>query len=108
MEKLSDELRGILLFRGCVLRSSNSHGQSTTKLTKKRTRTATTKHYDWAFLNNRFETLQERTEKGNPNDEYENFVEAHQEAASKCIPTKPRTKNKVPWETLVVKKNVHA
>ncbi len=42
----------------------------------------TTKHYDWALLNNRdirdkyvlelrnrFETLQEKTEKGTPNDE---------------------------------------
>ena len=85
-------------------------------LRKNTTRTATTKHYDWALLNNRdirdkyalelrniFETLQEKTEKGTPNDEYENFVEAHLEAASKCIPTKPRTKYRVPWETLVVR-----
>ena len=35
-KKQCDELRGILLFRGCVLRSSNSYGQSTTKPTKKR------------------------------------------------------------------------
>ena len=40
---------------------------------------------------------------GTPNDEYENFVEAHLEAASKCIPTKPRTKYRVPWETLAVR-----
>ncbi len=71
---------------------------------------------DWALLNNRdirdkyalelrnrFETLQEKTEKGTPNDEYENFVEAHLEAASKCIPTKPRTKYRVPWETSAVR-----
>ena len=54
-------------------------------------------------LRNRFETLQEKTEKGTPNDEYENFVEAHLEAASKCIPTKPRTKYRVPWETSAVR-----
>ena len=85
-------------------------------LRKNATRTATTKHYDWALLNNRdirdkyvlelrnrFETLQEKTEKGTPNDEYENFVDAHLEAALKCIPTKPRTKYRVPWETLVVR-----
>ena len=85
-------------------------------LWKNATRTATTKHYDWALLNNRdikdkyalelrnrFETLQEKTEKGTPNDEYENFVEAHLEAASKCIPTKPRTRYRVPWETLAVR-----
>ena len=86
-------------------------------LRKNVTRTATTKHYDWALLNNRdirdkyalelrnrFETLQEKTEKGTPNDEYENFVEAHLEAASKCIPTKPRTKYRVNWEMLAVVK----
>ena len=85
-------------------------------LRKNATRTATTRHHDWALLNNRyirdkyvlglrnrFETLQEKTEKGTPNDEYENFVDAHLEAASKCIPTKPRIKYRVPWETLVVR-----
>ena len=79
-------------------------------LRKNATRTATTKHNDWALLNNRdirdkyalelrnrFET-QEKTENGTPNDEYENFVNAHIEAASKCIPTKPRTKYRVPWK----------
>ena len=76
----------------------------------------TTKHYDWALLKNRdirdkyvlelrnrFETLQEKTEKGTPNDKYENFVNAHLEATAKCIPTKSRTKNRVPWETLAVR-----
>ena len=90
-------------------------------LRKNAIRTATTKHYDWALLDNRdirdkyvlelrnrFETLQEKTEKGTPNDEYENFVEAHLEAASKCIPTKPRTEYRVPWETLAVRENVHS
>ena len=59
-------------------------------LRKNATRTVTTKHCDWALLNNRdirdkyvlelrnrLETLQEKTEKGTPNDEYENFVDAH-------------------------------
>ena len=85
-------------------------------LLKNATRTLTTRRYDWALLNNRdirdkyalelrnkFETLQEKTEKVTPNDEYENFVEAHLEAASKCIPTKPRTKYRVPWETSEVR-----
>ena len=85
-------------------------------LPKNATRTATTKHYDWALLNNRdirdkyalelrnrFETLQGKTEKGTPNDEYENFVDAHLVSASKFIPTKPRTKYSIPWETLAVK-----
>ena len=85
-------------------------------LRKNAKRTATTKHYDWALLNNkdrrdkyvlelrnRFETLQEKTEKSTPNDEYENFVNAHLEAAAKCIPTKLKTKYRVPWETLAVR-----
>ena len=85
-------------------------------LQKNAKRTATTKHYDWALLNNRdirdkyvlelrnrFETLQEKTEKSTPNDEYENFVNAHLEAAAKCIPTKLKTKYRVPWETLAVR-----
>ena len=85
-------------------------------LRKNATRKATTKHYDWALFNNRdirdkyalelrnrFEALQEKAEKGTPNDEYESFVEAHLEAAAKCIPTKPRTKYRVPWETLAVR-----
>ena len=85
-------------------------------LRKNATQTATTNYYDWALLNNRvigdkyvlelgnrFETLQEKTEMGTPNDEYENFVNAHLEAAAKCIPTKPRTQFRVPWETLVVR-----
>ena len=85
-------------------------------LRKNATRTTTTKHYDWAILNNRdirdkyvlelrnrFETLQEKTEKGTPNDEYENFGNAHLETAAKCIPTKPRTKYRFPWETLAVR-----
>ena len=85
-------------------------------LRKNATRTATTKHYDWALLNNRdirnkyvlelrnrFETLQDKTEKGYPNDEYENFVNTHLEAIANCIPTKPRTKYRVPWETIAVR-----
>ena len=82
-------------------------------LQKNATRTATTKHYDWALLNNkdirdkyvlelrkRFETLQEKIDKHTSNDEYENFVNAHLEAAAKCIQTKTRTKSRVPWEAL--------
>ena len=85
-------------------------------LRKNAKRTATIKHCDWALLNNkdirdkyvlelrnRFETLQERTEKSTPNDEYENFVNAHLEAAAKYIPTKLKTKYRVPWETLAVR-----
>ena len=68
-------------------------------LQKNATRTATTKNYDWALRNgdirdkyvlelrNRFETLQEKTEKDTPNDEYENFqqnLELNIESHGKC------------------------
>ena len=43
-----------------------------------------------------------RQEKYTPNDEYENFVNAHLEATAECIPTKQRTKPRVLWETLAV------
>ena len=44
-----------------------------------------------------------KTGKSTPNDEYENFVNAHLEAAAKCIPTKLKTKYRVPRETLAVR-----
>ena len=37
-----------------------------------------------------------------PNDEYENVVPVHMEAAAECIPTKAKAKCRVPWESLVV------
>ena len=85
-------------------------------LQKKATWTTTTVHYDWALLNNKdirdkyiialrnkFDTLQEKTETHTPNDEYENLINAHLEAAAKYIPAKHRTKSTVPWETLAVR-----
>ena len=45
----------------------------------------------------------QKIEKGTPNDEYEDFVNAHLEAVTNCIPTKPRIKYRVPWETLAVR-----
>ena len=81
-------------------------------LRKNATRIATTKLYDWALFNNkdirditrnRFKTLQEKTEIRTPNDKYENFVNTKLKAAANCIPTKPRTKYRVPWKTLAVR-----
>ena len=99
---------------------SSDHRTVTAKmrlsLRKNATRTTTTIHYDWALLNNKdirdryvialrnkFNALHEKTETHSPNDEYENLVNAHLEAAEKYIPTKHRTKSKVPWETLAVR-----
>ena len=42
-------------------------------------------------------------EKRTPNDEYENIVNAHLEAAAKSIPTKSKTKYRAPCDTLVVR-----
>ena len=76
------------------------------------TRTTTTVHYDWPgdirdkyviALRNKFDALQEKIETRTLNDEYENFVNTHLEAAAEYIPTKQRTKSRVPWETLVVR-----
>ena len=85
-------------------------------LLKNATRTTTTVHYDWALLHNRdirdkyaialknkFDALQEKAETHTPNDEYENFVNAHSEAATEYIPTKQRNKYTIPWETLAVR-----
>ena len=85
-------------------------------LRKNATRTTNTIPYDWALLNNKdirdkyvialrnkFDALQEKAETRTLNDEYENFVNAHLEAAAKYIPTKHRTKSRVPWETLAVR-----
>ena len=55
-------------------------------------------------LRNKFDALQEISETPTPNDEYENFVNAHLKAAAKCIPTKQRAKPRVLWETLAVRK----
>ena len=51
-------------------------------------------------LTNNYDAQQEKTETHTPNEEYENFVNAHLETAAEFIPTKQRTKSRVPWETL--------
>ena len=55
----------------------------------------------WRFILHVYSV--ERTKKSTPNDEYENFVNAHLEAAAKYIPTKLKTKYRVPWETLAAR-----
>ena len=43
-------------------------------------------------LRNKVDTLQEISKALTPNDEYENFVNAHMEEAAECIATKLRDK----------------
>ena len=50
-------------------------------------------------LRNKFDALQEIIETLTPNDEYENFINAHLEAAAECIATKQRAEPRVRWET---------
>ena len=50
---------------------------------------------------NKFDTLQETSERHTPNDKYEHFVTNRIEAAAKTIPTKPRAKCRVPNSILI-------
>ena len=55
-------------------------------------------------LRNEFDTLQGIPETLTLNDEYENLVNDHMNASAECIPIKLRTKHRVPWEILAVRK----
>ena len=60
-----------------------------------------------SLLLNKFDALQEMSETLTSNEEYENFVKAHMEAAAaaaECIPTNLSAKYKTSWETFTVKK----
>ena len=52
---------------------------------------------------NKFDILQETSERHNSNDEYKNFIATHIEVATECILTKLRVKCKVPWEWIAVR-----
>ena len=55
-------------------------------------------------LRNKFDALLEISDTPTLNYEYENFVNAHLEAAAECILTKQRAKPRVQWETLIIRK----
>ena len=55
-------------------------------------------------LRNKFDALKEISEILTPNDQCENFVNAHIEAVAECLPTKLKAKHRVLLETLAVKK----
>ncbi len=56
------------------------------------------------ILRNKYDALEDISATFLPNDDYEKFVNAHTEAAAEFIATKLRSKKRVPWETLAVKK----
>ena len=49
-------------------------------------------------VRNKFDSLLGTLGTHTLNDEYENFVTAHPEAAAECIPSKLRAKCRTPWE----------
>ena len=60
-------------------------------------------------VGNKFNSFQATFERHTPNDEYENFVTTHLEAAAaECIPTKLRVKFRVPWESLESLRTIEA
>ena len=54
-------------------------------------------------LRNKFNAQQDKSETHTLNDEYEDFINAHLEAAAEYMPTKQKVKPRVLWETLAVR-----
>ena len=54
-------------------------------------------------LINKFDIFQETPEKHTLNDEYENFVTAHIQAAGKCIQIKPKAKCRVLSKVIAIR-----
>jgi len=50
-------------------------------------------------VKNRYAALQEQNDTLSPNEEYNNFIIAHQESAKLHIPLKPKVRKRVPWES---------
>ena len=77
-------------------------------LRRNKEETVKTTRYDLSSLTNRDISHKHKVTIGNKffasNDENENFVAAHMEAAAECIPTELRAKCRVPWESQVVRK----
>ena len=55
-------------------------------------------------VRNKFDTLQEISERHTPNDEYKNFITALIEMVAECTLTKSRAKCRVPRESIAVYK----
>ena len=85
------------------------HGKDTPRSRQKLETNSQITRYDWSSLTNRdicnkytvtvknqSDTLQEISKRHTLNDEYENILNAHIEAATECIPIKPKAKWKVP------------
>ena len=88
-------------------------------LRRNKKQTIKTTSYDWftltnwdtssqytATVRNKFDALQETSKRHTRDDEYENFVTAHIEAVSESIPTKPKAKYRVPWESIAKKNKI--
>ena len=106
------------LFLRRIFRSLNCYSKDRPESTQKIRETVKTTCHDSSSLTNRdisnkytvtvrnkFDTPLEIFEKHTPNEEYENLIHAYIETAPECIITKPRAKQRVPWETVAVRKN---
>ena len=85
-------------------------------LRSNKVKTQSTQRYDWSSLKNdaevrdqytitvknRYEALLAESDDVTPTEKYAHFITAHDEAASQCIPLKPKLKKRVPWETEAV------
>ena len=72
--------------------------------------------YDWSQLlkddeiklaysvevRNRYNALQDQIEDNTSNTQYNNIVDAHSKVAEKHIPIKPKKKQRIPWEDILI------
>ena len=86
-------------------------------LRSNKVKSESTPRYDWSSLKNtdirdkytiavknRYESLLAEHEEPTPCMKYASFISAHDKAAAECIPMKPKSKRRVPWETEAVLK----
>ena len=92
MDWQCSELWGILLFWRLVFRPPHCHGKDKFEPHKNTMQTTKTILYNWSLLNNKaftitlrskFDAQQKISETLTPNEEYENFVNAHMKSALK-------------------------
>ena len=84
-------------------------GKIRLSLYRNKKQTVKTTCYDWSSLTNKDITNKYTVIVRNKFDFlleiYENFVTVYKGAESEFVPTKPRIKCRVPWESLIVRKN---
>ena len=64
------------------------------------------RNHSTVIMSNKFDTHQDTSERHSSNEEYENFVTTHKEAAFECITTKPRAKCRIPWKSIAIREKI--